>query len=254
MNQTTSNDKVSRVRPLGLLLLRGCLAVALCLAAAAGAWALAGDPFLRVARPLVEDGPATLGDLPLDQALTGLCAAALLGCAGWLLGTAGLVALARVAGAFTPGSPLVAGCARAAERACPALARGTVVAVLGLTAGTAVVGSAVADTGPASPPTSTLAGLPLPDRTVGAGPATPAPRAAVVSRPRVVVVRPGDSLWTIAAHLLGPGADDTEVAAAWHRLHAANRSRVGDPDLIHPGQRLLVPELDARTRGEEHPR
>ena len=128
------------------------------------------------------------------------------------------------------------------------------LSVARLTAGTSVVGSAVADTGPASPPTSALAGLPLPDRTVGAGPATPAPRAAVLSRPRVVVVRPGDSLWTIAAHLLGPGADDTEVTAAWHRLHAANRSRVGDPDLIHPGQRLLVPELDARTRGEEHPR
>jgi hypothetical protein len=254
MNQTTSNDKVTRVRPLGLLLLRGCLAVTLCLSAAAGAWVLAGDPFLRVARPLVEGGPARLGDLPLDQALTGLCAAALLGCAGWLLGTAGLVALARVAGSFAPGSPLVAGCARAAERACPALARGAVVAVLGLTAGTAVAGSAVADTGPASPPTSALAGLPLPDRAVGAGPARPAPRAAVLSRPRVVVVRPGDSLWTIAADLLGPGADDAEVTAAWHRLHAANRSRVGDPDLIRPGQRLLVPELDARTRGEEHPR
>ncbi len=246
------------MRALGfLLLLRGCLAAALCVAAAAGTWALAGGPFLRVARPLVAEGPRALGTLPLDRALTGLCAAALLGCAVWLLGSAGLVALARVAGAFAPGSPLVAGCARAAERTCPALARGAVVAALGLTAGTAVVGSAVADTGHgASPPspTSALSGLPLPDRAVGAGPATPAPRAAVVSHPRQVVVRPGDSLWSIAADLLGPGAGDTEVTAAWHRLHDANRSRVGDPDLILPGQRLLVPELDARPRGEEHPR
>ena len=253
------------MRPLGFLLLRGCLAVALCAAAVAGTWALAGGPFLRVARPLVAEGPQTLRALPLDRALTGLCAAALLGCAVWLLGSAGLVALARVAGAFAPGSPLVAGCARAAERACPALARGAVVAALGLTAGTAVAGSAVADTGlVASPPApaSALSGLPLPDRAVGAGPVTPAPRAAVVSHPRQVVVRPGDSLWSIAAHLLGPGAGDTEVTAAWHRLHDANRSRVGDPDLIHPGQRLLVPELTPDRpaqappgpRGEEDPR
>jgi LysM domain len=265
MNQTTSNDKVDAVRALGILLLRGCLAVALCAAGAAGTWALAGGPFLRVARPLVEEGPATLHGLPLDQALTGLCATALLGCAAWLLGSASLVALARVAGAFAPGSPLVAGCARAAERTCPGLARCAVVAVLGVTAGTAAAAGAVADTGhvssPASP-VSALSGLPLPDRAVGAGPATPAPRAAVASHPREVVVRPGDSLWSIAADLLGRGAGDAEVTAAWHRLHDANRSRVGDPDLIHPGQRLLVPELSPGhpahaprgPRGEEHPR
>lgn len=251
------------MRDLGSLLLRGALAVTLCVAGTAGTWMLAGGPFLRVVRPLLENGPATLRDLPFDRALTGLCAAALLGCTVWLLGTAALVVLARMAAAFAPGSPLVAGCARVAERACPALARGAVVTVLGLTAGTAVTGTAVAHTGHVAPASSSsgpapaglpLAGLPLPDRAVGAGPATAVPRAAVVSRPREVVVRPGDSLWSIAADLLGPGADDAEVTAAWHRLHAANRARVGDPDLIRPGQRLLVPEPDARPRGEEHPR
>ena len=60
-------------------------------------------------------------------------------------------------------------------------------------------------------------------------------------RPRKVVVRPGDSLWSNAEGLLGPAADDAEVTAAWHRLHHANRSRVGDPDLILPGQHLVVP-------------
>ena len=60
------------MRPLGFLLLRGCLAVALCATAAVGTWALAGGPFLRVARPLLAEGPRALGTLPLDRALTGL--------------------------------------------------------------------------------------------------------------------------------------------------------------------------------------
>ena len=57
-----------------------------------------------------------------------------------------------------------------------------------------------------------------------------------------VVVVAGDSLWSIAARHLGPGADDAEVAAAWPRWWQANRHIVGeDPDLLRPGQRLVVP-------------
>ena len=99
-------------------------------------------------------------------------------------------------------------------------------------------------------------GLPLPDRAVGAGPVVPAARAGAVPRPRQVVVRPGDSLWSIAAELLGPAADDAEVTAAWHRLHRANRSRVGDPDLSRPGQHLVVPAAIASPAPdrEEPPR
>jgi hypothetical protein len=225
-------------------MLRCCLALALCGAGAAGAWGLAGHPFLRVTSLLAADGPASLAALPLDQVLPGLCATALLGGSTWLLGSTALVALTRLAGVIAPGSRLVARCARAAERSCPAVARATVVTLLGLTVGTTTVGPALADSGHAapgaSPGSTSLTGLPLPDRAVGAGPATPAARAGAVPR-REVVVRPGDSLWSIAESLLGPGADDSEVTAAWHRLHRANRSRVGDPDLIRPGQHLVVP-------------
>ena len=57
-----------------------------------------------------------------------------------------------------------------------------------------------------------------------------------------VVVMAGDSLWSIAARHLGTGADDAEVAAAWPRWWEANRHTVGeDPDLLLPGQRLVVP-------------
>jgi nucleoid-associated protein YgaU len=59
---------------------------------------------------------------------------------------------------------------------------------------------------------------------------------------RTHVVQPGDSLWSISAARLGPGATDAEVEQAWQALWRANRATVGaDPDLIEPGQRLDVP-------------
>jgi nucleoid-associated protein YgaU len=61
------------------------------------------------------------------------------------------------------------------------------------------------------------------------------------SRAEVVVHR-GDSLWTIAARHLGPGATDAQVAAEWPRWWAANQHEIGpDPNLLLPGQRLQPP-------------
>jgi len=63
-----------------------------------------------------------------------------------------------------------------------------------------------------------------------------------------IVVRAGDSLWTLTARRLGPGASAAEVAATWPRLYAANRGVIGaDPGLIHPGQRLVPPAPDTRS-------
>jgi nucleoid-associated protein YgaU len=63
----------------------------------------------------------------------------------------------------------------------------------------------------------------------------PGPRDAVV-------VRPGDTLWTIAARRLGTTATPALTAATWPRWYAANRPLIGpDPDLILPGQRLVPP-------------
>ncbi|MFC3687800.1 hypothetical protein [Aquipuribacter hungaricus] len=72
---------------------------------------------------------------------------------------------------------------------------------------------------------------------------TAQPVRAGVAAPGVeVVVLAGDSLWSIAARHLGPGADDTEVAAAWPRWWEANRAVVGDdPHLLLPGQQLVPP-------------
>jgi len=58
-----------------------------------------------------------------------------------------------------------------------------------------------------------------------------------------VVVRRGDSLWSIAARHLEPDASDAEIAGAWPAWFQANRDLVGDdPDLLRPGQVLRAPE------------
>lgn len=57
-----------------------------------------------------------------------------------------------------------------------------------------------------------------------------------------VVVRPGDSLWSISEGLLGPNASPRRVMKGAERIHALNRSRIGaDPDLVLAGQVLSVP-------------
>lgn len=56
-------------------------------------------------------------------------------------------------------------------------------------------------------------------------------------------MRPGDSLWAIAKRGLGDKADNAEIAEQVSRLWELNDSeaiRTGDPDLIHPGQRLRL--------------
>jgi nucleoid-associated protein YgaU len=55
-------------------------------------------------------------------------------------------------------------------------------------------------------------------------------------------VRPGDSLWLIAAQRLGSDSSDPLIAAEWPRWYAANRSVIGtDPSVIQPGQVLRAP-------------
>lgn len=54
-------------------------------------------------------------------------------------------------------------------------------------------------------------------------------------------VSPGDSLWAIAARHL-ESDDPARIDAYWRDIYAANRAAVGDdPDLIFPGQVLVLP-------------
>ena len=52
----------------------------------------------------------------------------------------------------------------------------------------------------------------------------------------------GDSLSKIAKHFYGDALD-------WKRIFEANRDQIQDPDLIHPGQELRIPDAgDAGRR------
>jgi len=66
--------------------------------------------------------------------------------------------------------------------------------------------------------------------------------AAPLGPGRFHVVRPGESLWSIASRLLGRGASDGAVALEVRRLWRLNAERIGtgDPSLLRVGVRLRV--------------
>lgn len=85
-----------------------------------------------------------------------------------------------------------------------------------------------------------LDGLPLPDRPVVSSSSAVEPVTA-----GVVTVRPGDTLWRLAADQLPDDASLADVAAACRAWHHTNRAVIGpDPDLILPGQQLTPPQLE----------
>ena len=62
-----------------------------------------------------------------------------------------------------------------------------------------------------------------------------------------VTVRPGDTLWAIAAHHLPSDATDAEIDTGWRAWYAANVGVIGaNPDLILPGQHLLPGHSEMR--------
>ncbi|KUM41665.1 LysM peptidoglycan-binding domain-containing protein [Arthrobacter sp. EpRS71] len=67
-------------------------------------------------------------------------------------------------------------------------------------------------------------------------------RTTTLSGEAAVVVKDGDSLWSIAASRLGPFATDLDVALTWPRWYSANRTVIGsDPAVLLPGQILQPP-------------
>ena len=56
-------------------------------------------------------------------------------------------------------------------------------------------------------------------------------------------VAPGESLWSITAHLLPVDSGPARIAQAWPALYRANSEEIGtDPSLIRPGAVLSVPD------------
>ncbi len=231
------------------MLLRVSAVLSGCAVLALGSWLLARDPLL-VALGRLHDGagPGTLPGL-LPDLVAGVMAAVLLGAAAWLVATtvlATLATLVTLVGCLRPVAPgrgavLAARIATGAERPCPPVVRRTVAAVLGVAV---VAGAAPALAEPSG--AGRLAGLRLPDRVTGTSWTLAAPATLTTHHAERdagdVIVRPGDSLWSLAARLLPHRAGDPEVSRAWHALYDANRTAVGaDPDLIRPGTRLVVP-------------
>lgn len=119
--------------------------------------------------------------------------------------------------------------------------RSALLAACGLAViATAASASASTDSSDRPPAAETLSGLPLPDRAEGSAPRHPVDGRAQGGTVRVA---PGDSLWSIAAEQLGPGATPAEIAVRWRRVHALNIDAIGDdPDVIAPGLVLDLPQ------------
>ena len=89
--------------------------------------------------------------------------------------------------------------------------------------------------------------IPVPE--VG-DPESVAPQTTVRNESTEVVVQPGDHMWSLAeqrlALVLDREVSDVEVAPYWLRVVGTNLSQIrsGDPDLIYPGEILLLPEID----------
>ncbi|MEP7019886.1 MAG: LysM peptidoglycan-binding domain-containing protein [Pseudonocardiales bacterium] len=161
-----------------------------------------------------------------------------------------LAALDRVVAGAAGLSMLLAPAAAGAAGASPATPSGTPAATSP---------SIPAPTWPTDPPTLPAPGWPTTAATPSAGHHAPSegvpgpdarpPHAAHTGAPHSVVVRPGDSLWAIAALHLGRGAAPARIAAAWPRWYSANRAVIGaDADLIRPGQQLRPPAATGGSR------
>lgn len=147
----------------------------------------------------------------------------------------GLVLLAVAARLVTALARSLADTARRTGRT--AASAGGTVGVRGLLTVLAGAGTALA-----SAPSASAAPTPIsaPVSAPATAAASPAPRPAAA--PTTYVVRPGDSLWAIAARHLGPGASNAEIAAEWPRWYRANREVIGsNPSLLYVGTRLAVP-------------
>lgn len=174
----------------------------------------------------------TLGGPSFPDALLALATLVTLGLSAWVLVVAALVTIGVSS--------------RIVARLSPAMLRR---ALLAGAAGALAVGPAHAERIPVVP--HSVDGLPMPDRPDAGADDAPAVRrhhAPRPSEPHAVAVRPGDTLWAIAARSLPSHASEARIARATTAWYRANRDVIGpDPDLIFPAQHLAPPT------GKDHP-
>jgi hypothetical protein len=223
---------------------------------------------------LVPSAAADRGSGPAGPLLAVAAALAVIVCARLGLTAVACACCATSTLAGAAGRPARRRCARLALAASPAVLRPNVALLVAGSIAVSTAGAAAASPRRDRPPvtagaTATLPnpGAPLPDPgwsaalppaelpspawtpSRPAAPARPQADVNVVAAPALrdqgsppVVVRRGDTLWSIAARHLGPDATDAEIAEQWPRWWQANRGRIGDdPDLLLPGQVLVAP-------------
>lgn len=227
------------------------------------AWLLIADLATSISRQ-----PLTTA--PLETLIVLLAEAGLLGCVLWFGTTGGLVVASSLRRGTTALPPRARGCPEWWRRlllgACGVAMAGGIGCVGGLTALPANAESTLVGPGGAADPSGVvqvdttaglpasdssdspassdrgLDGLPMPDLTSVVPPPLPVPTGQVP--PTSWRLEPGDSLWRVAATLLGPDAADARIAEQWHRIFELNRDRLGpDPDLVPVGIVLRLPEV-----------
>jgi nucleoid-associated protein YgaU len=75
----------------------------------------------------------------------------------------------------------------------------------------------------------------------GSSSTAPAPATPAPAEPKTYTVAAGDSLSKIAQHQYGN-------ANLWRKIYEANQDTIKNPDLIHPGQTLIIPDLNGDTQ------
>ncbi|MCL1841444.1 MAG: LysM peptidoglycan-binding domain-containing protein, partial [Propionibacteriaceae bacterium] len=83
-------------------------------------------------------------------------------------------------------------------------------------------------------PVGAVLAIPVPDAPIPVAPPPVMPDQAPGTNQTMVVVRAGDSLWSLAQQYLGDGG-------RWPALFEANRTVVSDPGVIRPGWELRLP-------------
>lgn len=202
-------------------------------AAAAGTWHL-GSPDIDW-----NDLQAWLRDRDPEEVIVALVHLAALSAVAYLLATAAIY----VAASLLRVPVLLKG----ATAATPATVRRIVDGLLAIAvvlgpAATALPASA--SPSQATPPTVTYTPVPAGDLRNPIG----VPAVDIVAIAHTVVA--GESLWSIAesrAVATNPSATTADVTGYWRELVELNRGRIrsGDPDLIFPGEELLLPAADA---------
>jgi hypothetical protein len=103
---------------------------------------------------------------------------------------------------------------------------------------------------PTIPPGPTASPQPASGHPPAPAPPSTAARPGLEASMFEVVVRQGDNLWTLAARRLEQAAAGTpsedEIRAYWRTVIDANAGRIrsGDPDLIFPGEVIVLPPVD----------